>query len=71
MKLLLVDLCFCDDVEDDELELDCEGMEWDVRRVFTMKMMGNLSPPPPYEHPPSYSVAVSNELEYLYSHVIA
>ena len=70
MKLLLDDLCLCDDVEEDELELDCEGMEWGERRVFTRKMMGKLSPPPPYEHPPPYSVAVSNELEYLYSHVI-
>ena len=34
-------------------------------------MMGDVSPPPPYEDPPSYSVAVNNELEYLYSHVIA
>ena len=71
MKLLLVDLCLCDDVDDDELELDCEGMEWDARRVFSRKIIGSLSPPPPYEHPPSYTVAVSNELEYLYSHVIA
>ena len=70
LKLLLDDLCLCDDVEEDELELDCEGLEWGERRVTTRKMMGNLSPPPPYEHPPPYSVAVSNELEYLYSHVI-
>ena len=73
IKLLLVDLCLCDDLEDDELELemDCEGMEWELRSVFRRKMMmGNISPPPPYEHPPPYSVAINNELEYLYSHVI-
>ena len=72
IKLVLVDLCLCDDLEEDELELelDCEEMEWEVRRVFRRKMMGNVSPPPAYEHPPPYSVAVNNELEYLYSHVI-
>ena len=71
IKLFLADLCLCDDLEDDEEELDCEGMEWEARRIFRRKMMGDVSPPPPYEDPPSYSVAVNNELEYLYSHVIA
>ena len=37
------------------------------RKIFSLV---TSSPPPPYEDPPSYNIAVNNELEYLYSHVI-
>ena len=70
LKVFLVS-CLCDDLDDDDLDIYCEDLEEDLRDVSRRKMFTVLtvSPPPPYENPPSYDVAVSKELEFLYSHV--